>query len=110
MIALPGGEFRMGSPQDEPERSADESPRHRVRIAPFAIGKTEVTFAQYDAFCAATRRAKPSDEGWGWADRPVINVGWEDAVAYVLVPKLVDRATNIRQLLAPRRQARQEIQ
>ncbi len=82
MIALPGGEFWMGSPDGEVDRDPDEGPRHRVRIAPFAIGKTEVAFAQYDAFCQATGRAKPQDEGLGRGDRPVINVSWEDAVAY----------------------------
>ena len=81
-IVLPGGEYWMGSPPDEPERNADEGPRHRVRIAPFAIGKTEVTFVQYDAFCEATGRAKPSDRGWGRDRQPVINVSWDDAVAY----------------------------
>jgi len=82
MIALPGGEFWIGSPDNEPERYKDEGPRHKVRIALFAIGKTEVTFAQYDAFAQATKRAKPSDNGWGRGDRPAINVSWEDAMAY----------------------------
>jgi formylglycine-generating enzyme required for sulfatase activity len=82
MIALPGGEFWMGSPEDEPDRRCDEGPRHRVRIEPFGIGKTAVTFKQYDAFCEATGRAKPSDAGWG--ERPVINVDWDDAMAYAL--------------------------
>ena len=42
----------------------------------------EVTFAQYDAFCEATKREKPSDEGWGRGKRPVINVSWNDATAF----------------------------
>jgi formylglycine-generating enzyme len=41
-----------------------------------------VTFEEYDAFCEATGREKPNDEGWGRGDRPVINVSWYDAVAY----------------------------
>jgi formylglycine-generating enzyme required for sulfatase activity len=82
LIALPGGEFWMGSPDGEADRARDEGPRHQVRIAPFAIGQTAVTFAQYDAFAQATGRVKPSDNGWGRGDRPVINVSWEDAVSY----------------------------
>ncbi len=82
MIALPGGEFWMGSPEREPERYDDEGPRHRVRIKPFAIGKTAVTFAQYDAFAKATGREYPRDAKWGRGDRPVIHVSWEDAVSY----------------------------
>jgi formylglycine-generating enzyme required for sulfatase activity len=46
------------------------------------MGKYEVTFAEYDAFCKATGRQKPDDEGWGRGNRPVINVSWQDAVAY----------------------------
>jgi formylglycine-generating enzyme required for sulfatase activity len=41
-----------------------------------------VTFGDYDAFCGATGRDKPGDEGWGRGRRPVINVSWDDAVAY----------------------------
>jgi len=82
MIALPGGEFLMGSPTNEPERRDNEGPQHRVRIAPFAIGKCAVTFAEYDAFCTATGLKPPGDQGWGRGKRPVISVSWEDAVAY----------------------------
>jgi len=48
----------------------------------FYMSETEVTFAQYDAFCEATGREKRSDEGWGRGNRPVINVSWHDAVAF----------------------------
>ncbi|MBV5272226.1 MAG: SUMF1/EgtB/PvdO family nonheme iron enzyme, partial [Lamprocystis purpurea] len=84
LIALPGGTFLMGSPANEPERSDVEGPQHPVRIAQFAIGKCAVTFAQYDAFCAATGRQPPGDHGWGRGKRPVINVSWKDAVAYAV--------------------------
>ena len=46
------------------------------------MSKYEVTFDQYDAFCKATGRQKPSDEGWGRGNRPVINVDWNDATAF----------------------------
>lgn len=82
MVSIPGGTFLMGSPDSEPERSSDESPQRAVRVRPFAIGKTEVTFADYDVFAAATGRKKPNDYGWGRGQRPVINVNWNDAVAY----------------------------
>jgi formylglycine-generating enzyme required for sulfatase activity len=82
MIALPGGSFRMGSPDDEPERDSDEGPRHPVDIRPFAIGRTEVSFAEYDGFAQATGHKLPDDEGWGRGERPVINVSWKDAEAY----------------------------
>jgi formylglycine-generating enzyme required for sulfatase activity len=59
-----------------------ERPAHKVTLNSFYISRFEVTFDQYDAFCTATKRIKPSDEGWGRGSRPVINVSWEDAVAY----------------------------
>jgi formylglycine-generating enzyme required for sulfatase activity len=69
---IPAGRFEMG-----------EQPGHAVTfVQPFFIGKTEVTFAQYNAFCDATGRARPSDAGWGGDDRPVIYVDWNDARAY----------------------------
>jgi formylglycine-generating enzyme required for sulfatase activity len=82
MIALPGGSFTMGSPPDEPERYEDEGPQREVKLGPFAIGRTEVTFAEYDRFAEATGRDRPDDRGWGRSDRPVINVSWDDAQAY----------------------------
>ncbi|WP_058556215.1 formylglycine-generating enzyme family protein [Thiohalocapsa sp. ML1] len=82
MIMLPDGSFKMGSPPGEPARWDDEGPQREVRIAPFAIGRTEVTFAEYDRFAEATGRYKPYDSGWGRGDRPVINVSWNDAQAY----------------------------
>jgi formylglycine-generating enzyme required for sulfatase activity len=46
------------------------------------MSKYEVTFDQYDAFCEATSRSKPSDDGWGRGNRPVINVSWNDATDF----------------------------
>nr|VFK60212.1 MAG: Formylglycine-generating enzyme, required for sulfatase activity, contains SUMF1/FGE domain [Candidatus Kentron sp. TUN]VFK69687.1 MAG: Formylglycine-generating enzyme, required for sulfatase activity, contains SUMF1/FGE domain [Candidatus Kentron sp. TUN] len=78
---IPAGEFLMGSPESEGDRS--EHPQHHVRIAaPFAIGTWPVTFEEYDHFCSATGRKPPSDQGWGRRRHPVINVSWQDAVDY----------------------------
>ena len=84
MVVIPSGSFMMGSPENEPDRNSAESPQHRVRIAnSFALGKYELTFAEYDQFAEATGRKKPDDEGWGRGNRPVINVNWKDAQAYL---------------------------
>ncbi|MCY4384581.1 MAG: SUMF1/EgtB/PvdO family nonheme iron enzyme [Nitrospinae bacterium] len=86
MVVAPAGSFMMGSPSGEKDRSDDEGPRHRVTISnPFAVGKYEVTFAEWDA-CVADGGCgghRPSDEGWGRGNRPVTKVSWEDAKAYV---------------------------
>jgi len=86
MVVVPSGSFTMASPPSEPGHTADEGPQHMVTIArPFAVGRFEVTFDEWDA-CAADggcNRYKPSDEGLGRGRRPVINVSWDDTKAYV---------------------------
>ena len=85
LVVVPAGTFLMGSPMDEAERDADESPVHGVRIGePIAMGVYEVTFAQWDACHRAggcSHRA--DDQGWGRGSRPVVDVSWLDAQAYV---------------------------
>ena len=84
MVVIPAGEFTMGSPPDEEDRADNEGPQREVRVPRFALGRHEVTFAQYDACVEAGGCAeRPDDEGWGRGDRPVINVLWDDAQAYV---------------------------
>ena len=79
MVLVPPGKFWMGS--KDGEGADDERPRHEVTIAqPLLVGKYPVTFAEWDA---AGLVHKPGDEGWGRGRRPVINVNWDDARAYV---------------------------
>jgi formylglycine-generating enzyme required for sulfatase activity len=65
--------------------SPAERPVHRVVLGrAFAIGRYEVTFAEWDACVAGggCRGFRPDDHGWGRGNRPVIGVSWEDAVSY----------------------------
>lgn len=80
MLVIPAGQFRMGNLQNGGH--PDEQPVHTVFIKRFALGRSEVTFADYDRFAKATRRKKPDDKGWGRGNRPVIFVSYEDAIAY----------------------------
>lgn len=104
MVAIPGGTFVMGSPDSEAGRGADEGPAHQVRIAPLWIGRTEITWDQYDAFAfsipaaappgspappsgadAVTRPSPPyGDEsfGFGKGSQPAINVQHHAAMEY----------------------------
>lgn len=50
MIAIPGGEFKMGSPESEAGRRDDEGPLHIVKISPFWMGKFEVTWDLFEPF------------------------------------------------------------
>ncbi len=80
MVYIPAGEATIGSPAREGDD--DEHPAHKLFLEGYWIGKTEVTFEQYDRFCDATDRPRVSDEGWGRGTRPVIYVSWHDAAAY----------------------------
>ncbi len=95
MVVVPAGEFTMGSSASEiaaleKEFSTDryhwEGPQHVVRImAPFAVGRFAVTFDEWEA-CIADGGGTgywPGDQGWGRGKRPVINVSFDDAMAYV---------------------------
>ena len=86
MVVVPAGTFNMGSNESEEGIRDYEGPVHRVTIpVPFAVGKYEVTFSEWDACVAAGGCGgyRPDDEGWGRGNRPVINVSWEDAQAFV---------------------------
>jgi formylglycine-generating enzyme required for sulfatase activity len=84
MMVVPAGSFTMGSPASEPGRYPDEGPQHGVTIGrQFAIGQFELTFDEWDDCVADGGCHKPPDQGWGRGSRPVINVSWDDANAYV---------------------------
>ncbi len=85
MVRLPGGEFLMGSPENEPGRRGWEGQQREVRVPAFAISKHEVTLAQWDSCYAAGSCGgyTPTDRGWGRGARPALMVSWNDAQAYV---------------------------
>ena len=101
MVAVPGGTFKMGSPENEPFRRSDESPQREVSVSSFFMGETEVTWDQFWAFYGETMsegRIPPEvvyfnnsredvdavsgptppfgfpDQGWGMGERPVITL------------------------------------
>lgn len=62
MVAIPGGTFQMGSPEDEPFRQLDEGPAKEVKISPFFMAKVEVSWDDYMAFFKQTgAKGKTSD-------------------------------------------------
>ncbi|OYX68466.1 MAG: hypothetical protein B7Y81_16685 [Caulobacter sp. 32-67-35] len=86
MVVLPAGTLSMGSLATEEARGRDEGPRHAVTFAAaFAVGRTEVTFDQWDGCVAGGGcQRRPADQGWGQGARPVIDVTWNDAMAYAV--------------------------
>ncbi|MBL8845190.1 MAG: SUMF1/EgtB/PvdO family nonheme iron enzyme [Hyphomicrobium zavarzinii] len=85
VVVVPAGSFLMGSPPDEQGRAQNEGPQRSVTIAkPFAVGKFEVTFEEWDACVAVGGCSRsPADRGWGRYRRPVINITWLEAKQYI---------------------------
>ncbi len=78
MVILNAGTFSRGDASGD----TDEQPPTTISLSAFAIGVFEITFAEYDKFCIDIRKDCPDDEGWGRGRRPVVNVSWNDALAY----------------------------
>jgi formylglycine-generating enzyme required for sulfatase activity len=80
LLTLPAGNFTMGSSQGD----RSEKPAHKVSITkPFAIGKYEVTVAQWSAcFKAGACRHNPDLDN-AEENSPVRDVSWSDAQDYV---------------------------
>ena len=82
-VLVQPGSFDMGGQWAQDSAGAMQ-PVHQVGLTkPFYISATEVTVAQYFAFCQATNRQRPIEPPWGWQDNlPVVNISWYDALAY----------------------------
>jgi len=50
MVAVPGGEFLMGSPPTDPDRKPDEGPQVKVKVKPFWMAKTEISWDEFDLY------------------------------------------------------------
>ena len=109
MVAIPEGEFLMGSPENEKYRDTDEGPVRNVKLDRFFMGRVEVTWDEYLAFFNATASegrmetaaidfdAEPvdaisgatppwgaPDQGWGKGQRPAITMSHHAARVYCL--------------------------
>jgi formylglycine-generating enzyme required for sulfatase activity len=80
MVVVPSGDFEMGG-GDLPF----EKPQHKVSLAnPFAIGRNEITFDEWDlCYSAGGCKHRPDDHGWGRGKQPVIDVSWDDAKGFL---------------------------
>ncbi len=75
MVYIPGGTFKMGSPEKEAGRSENEK-QYSVTLSPFYMGKYPVTQAQWEAVMGSN----PS--GFKGKNRPVETVSWEEAAEF----------------------------
>ena len=107
MIAIPGGKFKLGSPENEPYRKTDEGPVKEVELSPFYMAEVEVTWDEFLVFYGQTGRegrttdiksavatgevdaiSGPTppygqpDQNWGLGNRPAITMRYETAETY----------------------------
>ncbi len=80
MVFVEGGSFIFGDVFEQ--ENSDALPVHEVKIPSFYIGRHEVTFSEYDAFAISTGKDLPEDQGYGRGERAVVNVTWDEAVAF----------------------------
>jgi formylglycine-generating enzyme required for sulfatase activity len=96
MVRIPAGKFLMGSTPEQAKRAIkdgapadwvkDEQPQHTIELPEYFIGKYPVTNQQYQAF---VREGGEPPQDWdgdqfpqGKDAHPVVNVSWQDAIAY----------------------------
>jgi formylglycine-generating enzyme required for sulfatase activity len=85
MVAIPAGEFLMGSPPEEPERLDREGPQHRVTVPEFYLGKYPITQSQWRIAAGlpqVNQKLKLDPAEFKGDDRPVENVSWNDATEF----------------------------
>ena len=86
MAVVPAGSNLDRLARLEKGRGKDEGPQQAIAIrVPFAVGRSEVAFKEWLACVAegGCNAYRPGDYEWGYDTRPVINVSWNDAKAYV---------------------------
>lgn len=105
MVPIAGGAFTMGSPTTERGRTPDEGPQHKVKIHPFWMGKTEMTWEAFDLYAfnknlskaapaasaasngadAITRPTPPYSDptfGYGRKGHPIISISHHAAMEF----------------------------
>ncbi|MCB9961693.1 MAG: SUMF1/EgtB/PvdO family nonheme iron enzyme [Hyphomonas sp.] len=83
LVALPGGDFVMGSPLTEAGHSGDEGPQKTITLAPFLMSRNEITVAEWEACvdagaCIDETGIRSEDDG----NLPIVSVSWTDAQSY----------------------------
>jgi len=79
-VFVKGGCFEMGDSTGEGD--PNERPVHQVCLTDFSIGTYEVTNAQFQKFRPEHRSGTSDEKDLGGANQPVVNVSWDDAVAF----------------------------
>ncbi|MBD2161759.1 formylglycine-generating enzyme family protein [Limnothrix sp. FACHB-1083] len=97
LVAIPGGQFQMGSPDDEKQRDSDEGPVRTVTVPPLLMSRYPITVQQwrrvagsFPAVLNPKLNADPSN--WKDAKGPIERVNWFDAMEFCArLSKATDR-------------------
>jgi formylglycine-generating enzyme required for sulfatase activity len=88
MVKIHGGEFRMGSPDNEALRDSDEGPQRVVKVPVFFMGRFEITREQWRQVARMLKlkveielEEDPSHFKDSWR-QPVEQVSWKEAVEF----------------------------
>jgi formylglycine-generating enzyme required for sulfatase activity len=88
MVRIPGGSFKMGSPESVEDSFDDERPVRRVTLSPFLMGKYEVTQEQYQAVMGSNpsyfdgSAGREAAEGEVQGRRPAENMSWYSILVF----------------------------
>jgi len=75
LVPIPGGTFKIGSPETEKNRKATEGPQQEVKISPFWMGKLEVTWDEYGPFSSTEdRRTKEGAKMYPSPDDTIVDM------------------------------------
>ena len=86
-VRIPAGDFMMGSPDNEAERSSDESPVHRVTLPEYFLSRTTVTQAQWRAVANLDQisiQLDPDPSNFKNPNHPVEQVSWKECIEFCL--------------------------
>ena len=86
MVRIPGGKFRMGSPESEDRRATDEGPQREVNVTEFLMGRHEVTqrvWREVAGYPKVGRELNSDPSGFKGEDRPVEKVSWEEVKEFI---------------------------
>ena len=95
LVYVPAGAFLMGAPNNDNDAHDNERPCHEVELDAYFLGKYELTNEKFAAFAQAkhftTDAEKHAGANWRFPqqdgkpairEHPVVNVLWDEAVAY----------------------------
>jgi sulfatase modifying factor 1 len=82
-VHITAGEFDMGCSPGDDQCNPAEPPARRVHVAkPFEIMARPVTVAEFRSWTSSGQRRFPSQPKWSSDEVPVVNVTWDDAMAF----------------------------